>query len=193
MIDFLVLIKAAMIIQAICAWRPGSRGSVKITFFPRLVVTAGRLEHSKHIMPPAAFRVNTFICKDSSKPFSIIHDWKVLLSNAADWLLAETDDAFITESKEPLQSLLLAFAHSGCWITVRNLCLDLYTTKTLLYAWMASFMFLLWHYLMKIPTQERRFTKCGKGLACWKHLTPWKRLGLQKTPDQVAFKALIVT
>jgi len=24
-------------------------------------------------------------------------------------------------------------------------------------------------------------------------LTPWKGLGLQKTPDQVAFKALIIT
>jgi len=30
------------------------------------------------------------------------------------------------------------------------------TTKILLYSWMASFMFSLWHYLLKIPTQERK-------------------------------------
>ena len=105
-----------------------------LPFFPRPVVTAGCLEHSKHIMPPSACRMNIlFICSDSSKPFSLIHHWKVLLLDADDWLLAENDDAFeiltveccysvsscMTESKEPFQSLLLAFALSG-WLTVRN-------------------------------------------------------------------------
>jgi len=73
------------------------------------------------------------------------------LLDAADCLLAETDDAFeiltdeccsscTTESKEPLQSVLLAFALS-CWVTAINF--FRLTTKALLYAWMASFTFLL--------------------------------------------------
>jgi len=142
-----------------------------LPFFPRPVVTAGYLEHSKHIMPPSACRMNIlFICSDSSKPFSLIHHWKVLLFDADDWLLAENDDAFeiltvecfssvsscMTESKEPLQSLLLAFAISG-WLTVRNL---------LLYSWTASFTFLLWHYLLKILIQESKCIKSGKALVC---------------------------
>jgi len=56
-----------------------------------------------------------------------------LLLDAYDWLLAETDDAFeiltvecctscTTESKEPLHSLLLAFALSG-WPTAGNVSL----------------------------------------------------------------------
>jgi len=66
------------------------------------------------------------------------------------WLLAETDDACeilkvecctscTTESKEPLHSLLLAFAPSG-WLTA-NVFLSDY--KILLYSWMASFTYML--------------------------------------------------
>jgi len=66
-------------------------------------------------------------------------------------------------------------------------------TKILLYSWMARFMFSLWHYLLKIPNQESQRIKSGKGLACWKRLTPWKRLGLLKVPDTVIFKTLIIT
>jgi len=46
-------------------------------------------------------------------------------------------------------------------------------TKILLYSWMANFTFLLWHYLLKIPTQESKRIKSGKGLACWKRQTQW--------------------
>ena len=47
--------------------------------FLRLVVAIGSLEHSKHSIPPSACSVNTFMRRDSSKPFSLIHDWYVLL------------------------------------------------------------------------------------------------------------------
>jgi len=40
--------------------------------------------------------------------------------------------------------------------------------------------------------QESNCIKSGKGLACWKRLTQWKRLGLLKMPDSVAFKALLI-
>ena len=109
--------------------------SVNIAIFPQSVVTVGCFKHSKHIMPPSACRVNTFICRDSSKPFSF-HDWNVWLLDAYDWLLVENDDAFailtvecctscITESKEPfLHSLLLWFALFG-WLTAKKFCLGL--------------------------------------------------------------------
>jgi len=73
-IGFLVLIRSEMSIQAVWVWRPGRLGSVNITFFPWAVVTAGCLEHSKHIMPPSVCRVDTFISRDTSKRFSLIHD-----------------------------------------------------------------------------------------------------------------------
>jgi len=191
-----------MIIQAVWALRSGRLGSVNITIVPWPVVTAGCFEHSKHTMPPSACRVNTFICRDSSKPFSLIHDWNVWLLDACDWLLAETDDAFeiltvecytscTTESKEPLHSLLLGFTLSG--LAYSKKFLFRVTTKILLSSWMASFMFLLWQYLMKIHAQESKCIKSGKGLACWKPLTLWKRRGLLKATDSVAFKALIIT
>jgi len=69
------------------------------------------------------------------------------LLDAYDWLLAETDDAFeiltvecctscTTESKEPLHSLLLAFALSG-WLTARNFCLGLLQKNCLILGWLA--------------------------------------------------------
>ena len=90
--------------------------------------------------------MNTFIRGDS-KPFSLTHDWKVLLLDAYDRLLAETDDAFeiltiecciscITESKEPLNSLLLVFALSG-WLTARNFCLGLLQKCCFILGWLA--------------------------------------------------------
>ena len=166
------------------------------------MVIAGCFEHRKHIMLPSACRVNTFICRDSSKPFSLMRDWNVWLIDAHDWLLAETDDAFeiltvecctscTTESKEPfVHSLLLGFALFG-WHSKKYLFRP--TAKILLYSWMASFMFVLWHYLLKTPTQESECIKSGKGLVWWKPLTLWKRLGLLKAPDSVAFKTLIIT
>jgi len=74
------------------------------------------------------------------------------LLDAYDRLLAETDDAFeiltiecciscITESKEPLHSLLLAFAFSG-WLTARHFLFRL-ITKMLLYSLMAGLTFLV--------------------------------------------------
>jgi len=74
------------------------------------------------------------------------------LLDSYDSLLAETDNAFdiltaecctscTTESKEPLPSLLLALALSG-WLTA-IFCLGLLQNYSLLYSWMAGFMFLL--------------------------------------------------
>jgi len=101
-------------------------------------------EHSRHVMPPSACRVNIFISRDSSKPFSLIHDWKVLLLDAADWLLAETDDAFeilkveccpscTTESKEPLQITITAAGVWTLWLANSKKFLFRLTTKILLY------------------------------------------------------------
>jgi len=127
---FLELIRAEMIIQAVWAWRPVRLQSIHIT----ILFLAGDncwMLWTYH----SACRVNTFICGDSSKHFSLMHDWEVLLLDVYDWLLAETDDAFeiltvecctscTTESKEPLDSQLLAFALSG-WLTAKNLSLGL--------------------------------------------------------------------
>jgi len=79
------------------------------------------------------------------------------------------------------------------WLANSKKFLFRFIKKMLLYSWMASFAFLLWHYLLKIPTQESKCMKSGKGLEYWKCLTPWKRLGLLKAPDSVAFTALIIT
>ena len=202
-IGFLELIRAEMIIQAVWAWWSGRLRCVNITILPRPVATAGCFEHSKLITPPSACRVNTFIFWDSSKPFSLIHDWNVWLFSVYDWLLAETDDCFdiltvecctscTTGSKETfLHSLLLGFGFFG-WLNSKKFLFRL-TAKILLSFWMATFIFLLWHYLLYIPTQENKFIKSGKGLTCWKPLTPWKRLGLLKAPDSVTFKTLIIT
>ena len=59
------------------------------------------------------------------------------------------------------------------------------TIKILLYSWMASFVFLLWRYLLKISTQESQCIKSGKGLACWKRLTPWKYLSGKMSASQL--------
>ena len=72
-----------------------------------------------------------------------------------------------------------AFTAAGVgtfWLANSKKFLFRLTTKILLYSWMVSFMFLLWHCLLKIPIQESKWIKSGKGLACWKRLTPWKRL-----------------
>jgi len=64
------------------------------------------------------------------------------------------------------------------WLANSKKSLFRLTTKILLYSWMASFTFLLWHYLLKISTQESKGIKSGEGLACWKRQTQWhsKRL-----------------
>ena len=134
-INFLELIRAEMIIQVIWAWRPGRLRSVNITNLSSAGGNCWMLRaHQTYYASLSMQIVNTFICSDSSKPFSlIIHGWKVVLLDASDRLLAETDDAFeiitvecytscATESKEPLHSLLLAFALSG-WPTAGNVSL----------------------------------------------------------------------
>jgi len=71
----------------------------------------------------------------------------LLLLDAADRLLAETDDAFeilaveccyscTTESKEPLHSLLLAFALSG-WLTARDFSLGVLQKYCFNLGWLA--------------------------------------------------------
>ena len=148
-------------------------------------------------------RMNTFICSDSSKPFSLIHGWKFLLLDAADWLFSQTDDAFeiITvecctsyttqQNREPLHSLLLAFGLSG-WQTARNFCLGLLQKYCFILGWLALYSrcnIIFWKY----PHKKVNEWNMEKGSACWKRLTPWKRLGLLKAPDSVAFKALSIT
>jgi len=52
-----------------------------------------------------------------------------------------------------------AFTAAGVWtfwLANSKKFLFRLTAKILLYSWMASFMFSLWHYLLKIPTQERK-------------------------------------
>ena len=71
-----------------------------------------------------------------------------------------------------------AFTAAGVcilWLANSKKFLFRFITKMLLYSWMAGFTFLVWHYLLKIPAQESKCIKSGKGLACWKRLTPWKR------------------
>jgi len=58
---------------------------------------------------------NTFICGNSSKPFSIIHDWKVWLLDACDWLLAENDDTFEILTVECCASCTTDFCSRGYW------------------------------------------------------------------------------
>jgi len=89
-----------------------------------------------------------------------------------------------------------AFTAAGVcafWLAYSKKFLFRLTTKILLSSWMAISMFLLQHYLLKIHTQESKCIKSGKGLACGKPLTPWKRRGFLKAPVSVAFKALIIT
>ena len=76
-----------------------------------------------------------------------------------------------------------AFTAAGIctfWLANGKTFLFRLTTEILLYSWMASFMFLLWHQLLKIPTQESKCIKSGKGLAYWKRLTPWKKIGVRR-------------
>jgi len=95
----------------------------------------------------SACRVNTLVCGDPSKPFSLIHNWKVWLLDPFDWLLAETNHAFeiltvecctsrTTESKEPLHSLLLAFALSD-WLIAIIFCLGLLQKYCFILGWRA--------------------------------------------------------
>ena len=146
-IGFLELLRAEMIIQAVWAWRPGVLQSVNITIFSRSVVTARWFEHSKHVIQDAEW-THWIHLWDSPKPSSLIHVWKVWLLDAYDWLLTDTDDAFeilitvkccsscTTELKEPLHSLLLAFAVSG-WLTAIHFCLGLLQKYCFILGWLA--------------------------------------------------------
>ena len=168
-----------MIIQTVWAWKPGRLWSVNIMILSSAggncwMLWAQQTYHS-------TYRVNTLICGDSSKPFSLIHDWKVVLLDAYDWLLAENWWCF-WDSNSWMLFLLNNRVERTFAVTAAGLCtfwlanskkfLFRLTTKILFYSLMASFTFLLWHYRLKIPTQESKDIKSGKGLACWKRLTP---------------------
>ena len=175
-----------MIIPAVWTWRPCRLRSVNITNLSSAGGNCWMLRaHQTYYASLSMQIVNTFICSDSSKPFSlIIHGWKVVLLDASDRLLAETDDAFeiitvecytscATESKEPLHSLLLAFGLSG-WQTARKFCLGLLQKYYFIHGWLALCFrcdIIFWKYQHK----KVIWIKSGKSLACWKRLTESRR------------------
>ena len=116
-------------------------------------------------MPPSACRVNTFISRDSSKRFSLVHDSKSLIVWCC-WLIVSWNwwcfwdsnswTLFILDNRSERTFAVTAADVCASWLgNSKNVLLRL-TTKTLLYAWMASFTFLLWYYLLEIPTQESK-------------------------------------
>ena len=144
---------------------------------------------------------NTFICGDSSKPFSLI--WLKSLIVRCLWLTFSWNWRCFWDSN----SWMLYSLHNRIDRTFAFIAAGIYTfwlanSKKILFRLLQKYHFILgWlalHlccdiYQLKIPTQESKWIKSEKGLACWKRLTPWKRLGLLKAPDSVAFKALIIT
>ena len=166
----------------------GRLGRVMLPFFSRPVVTAGCLEHRKHITPPLACRLSTFICRDSSHPFSLIGDWIVLLLDTADWLLAETDDAveiltveccssFTRESKEPS---VTAAGVCTFWLAIsKKILLSLLKKYCLMLGWLALHFcrdIIFWYYPHKKVNvwnlEKSWLTKnvwhCRKDLICKK-------------------------
>ena len=162
------------------------------------MVVAGCFEHSKHIIQHAEW-THSFV--GFIKRFSLIHDWKIFIVGCLRLTVSWNWQCFWDSNRWMLYVLhnrierTFAFTAAGIctfWVANNKKFLFKLTTKILLYSWLAGLAFLMWHYLLKIPTQESKCKTPGKHLACWKRLAWWKRLDVLKAPDSVAFTAWII-